>query len=213
MTQHWWIQTWVTDQRHSIQVKDSNVLSCVTLKFNRWPWKSIRHIFYATSFFVHHFIAINQFKLELQSKNAQCWSKLALFLSPVALKFDWWPWKKNKSTSGMCNTPWLALISIQQQHWIPFLELKWWPYVLEGQGQWLPFSIPAKSIPRCKVSRGQAKFPRILSQNGKNDLKGQGQWPPFSIPVKSIPGWNVWCKLGDSSPNLSGVIAQTSLIS
>ena len=32
---------------------------------------------------------------------------------------------------------------------------------------------------------GQTKFPRILSQNGQNDL--EGQWPPFSIPAESIP--------------------------
>ena len=35
---------------------------------------------------------------------------------------------------------------------------------------------------------GQAAFPRILSQNGQNDLEGQGQWPPFSIPAASITG-------------------------
>ena len=39
-----------------------------------------------------------------------------------------------------------------------------------------------------ELSCRQTKFPRILSQNGQNDLEGQGQWPPFSIPAKSIPG-------------------------
>ena len=34
----------------------------------------------------------------------------------------------------------------------------------------------------------QAKFPRILSQDGQNYLEGQGQWPQFSIPAESIPG-------------------------
>ena len=43
-----------------------------------------------------------------------------------------------------------------------------------------------------KLSCGQAKFPRILSQNGQNDLEGQGQWPLFSIPTESIP----WCMFG-----------------
>ena len=37
------------------------------------------------------------------------------------------------------------------------------------------------------LSRGQAKFPRILSQNGQNDLEDQGQWPPLSKPAESIP--------------------------
>ena len=41
----------------------------------------------------------------------------------------------------------------------------------------------------------QAKFPRILSQNGQNDLEGQGQWPPFSIPAESIPGRMFWAHL------------------
>ena len=84
-----------------------------------------------------------------------------------------------------------------------FLELKRWPNL---EGQWPPFSIPAERIPRCifganlvilaqihhKLSQWQAKFPRILRQNGQNYLEGQGQWPPFSIPAQSIPG----CMLG-----------------
>ena len=42
----------------------------VTLKFDGWPQKTIGHLFYATSSFVHHFVAIGEFKLELQSGNA-----------------------------------------------------------------------------------------------------------------------------------------------
>ena len=34
------------------------------------------------------------------------------------------------------------------------------------------------------LSLGQAKFPRILSQN---DLEDQDLWPPFSLPTESIP--------------------------
>ena len=40
-----------------------------------------------------------------------------------------------------------------------------------------------------ELSRGQAEFPRILSQN---DLEEQGQWPLFSIPTESIQ----WCMFG-----------------
>ena len=43
-----------------------------------------------------------------------------------------------------------------------------------------------------KLSRGQVEIPRILSQNGQNDLEGQSQWPLFSIPTESIP----WCMFG-----------------
>ena len=42
-----------------------------------WPWnlmddqkKTIGHLFYATLSFSHHFIAIGEYKLELQSGNA-----------------------------------------------------------------------------------------------------------------------------------------------
>ena len=34
------------------------------------PKKTIGHLFYATSIFLRHFVAIGEFKLELQSGNA-----------------------------------------------------------------------------------------------------------------------------------------------
>ena len=53
--------------------------SRVTFKLDRWPWKTIGHLFYATSSFVHHFVPIAEFKLELQSGNAQFRSKSTIF--------------------------------------------------------------------------------------------------------------------------------------
>ena len=73
--------------------KSAIFLSCVTLKFDGWPWKTIGHLFYATLSFVHHFKAIGEFKQKLRSGNAQFGSKSAIFLSCVTLKFDGWPWK------------------------------------------------------------------------------------------------------------------------
>ena len=67
---HEWIQTGVTVRKCSIWVKICNFLSSVTLKFDGWPWKTIGHLFYVASSFVHHFIAISGFKLELQSGNS-----------------------------------------------------------------------------------------------------------------------------------------------
>ena len=67
---HGWIQTEVTVRKRSIRVRIDDFLSHVTLKFDRWPWKTIRHLFYASSSFVHHFISIIEFKLKLQSGNA-----------------------------------------------------------------------------------------------------------------------------------------------
>ena len=49
--------------------------------FEKWPWKTIGHLFYAASTFVHHFIANGEFKLELQSGNAQFGSKSTIFLA------------------------------------------------------------------------------------------------------------------------------------
>ena len=50
--------------------------SCVTLKFDGWPSKSIGHLFYVTSSFVQHFV--------------QKW--LSWFVTSVTLTFDLWPW-------------------------------------------------------------------------------------------------------------------------
>ena len=61
---HQGIETEVTVQKRSIWVKISNFLSRVTLKFDRCPWKTIGHLFYVASSFVHHFTAISEFKLE-----------------------------------------------------------------------------------------------------------------------------------------------------
>ena len=56
---HRWIETEVTLQKHSIRVKNGDFfLSCVTLKFDGWPWKTIGHLFYTTPSFVHHFKSI-----------------------------------------------------------------------------------------------------------------------------------------------------------
>ena len=61
--------------------KICNFLSRVTLKFDGWPLKTIGQLFYIVSSFVHHFIGISEFKVELQSGNAQFWSKLSIFLT------------------------------------------------------------------------------------------------------------------------------------
>ena len=76
-----WIQTGITSQKPSIQVKfTDNFLPCVTLKLTEDLEKTIGHLFYATSSFVYHFIIINQFKLELQSVNANLGQNLWFFV-------------------------------------------------------------------------------------------------------------------------------------
>ena len=69
---HWWIQTGFTVRMRPIWVKFDHFVSLVTLKFNGWPGKIMGHLSYTTSSFVYHFIAIGEFKLELQSGNAPC---------------------------------------------------------------------------------------------------------------------------------------------
>ena len=62
-----------------------DVLYRVTLKFDGWPWKTIGHLSFAVSSFVQHFIAIGEFKLELQSGNAHFGSNSTIFRAV-------WPW-------------------------------------------------------------------------------------------------------------------------
>ena len=82
---HRWIQAGVTVRKRPIWVKIIDFFSRVTLQFDVWLWKIIGHLFYATSSFVHHFVAIGDFKLELQSGNAQFGSNSTIFTAA-------WPW-------------------------------------------------------------------------------------------------------------------------
>ena len=66
-------------RKRTIWVKIGDVLSRVTLKFYGWPWKTIGHLSFAVSSLVQHFIAISEFKLELQSGNAQFGSNWTIF--------------------------------------------------------------------------------------------------------------------------------------
>ena len=82
---HWWIKSGVTVRKRLIWVKIDAFFSRVTLKFDGWPSKTIGHLFYATSSFVQHFVAIGEFKLELESGNTQSGSNATLFRAV-------WPW-------------------------------------------------------------------------------------------------------------------------
>ena len=76
---HRWIQAGVTVRKRPIWVKINDFVSRVTLQYDVWHWKTIGHLFYATSSFVHHFVAIGDFKLELQSGNAKFGSNSTIF--------------------------------------------------------------------------------------------------------------------------------------
>ena len=79
------IQTGVTVRKRPIWVKFDDFFSRVAFKFDGWPWKTIGHLFNATSSLVHHFVAIGVFKLELESGNAQFGSNSTIFRAV-------WPW-------------------------------------------------------------------------------------------------------------------------
>ena len=83
---HGWIQTGVTVRKCSNRVKIDDDLSCVSLKFDGWPWKTIGHLFYVASGSVHHFTAISEFKLELLARNTQFGSKSMFFFVPCDLE-------------------------------------------------------------------------------------------------------------------------------
>ena len=82
---HWWFQISVTVRKRSIRVKIDDFFSRVTLKFDVWPSKTIAHLFYATSSFVQHFVAIGEFKLELQSGKPNL-GQIRWFLEPCDLE-------------------------------------------------------------------------------------------------------------------------------
>ena len=56
----------------------------------KYTWKTIGHLFYANTSFVHHLVAIGEFKLELQSGNAQSRSNSTIFRAvwPCNMTYD-----------------------------------------------------------------------------------------------------------------------------
>ena len=132
---HWWIQTGFTVQKRSIRVEIGGMLSRVTLKFDGRPWKTIGHLFYAISSFVQHFVAIGEFKLELQSGNAQSGSNSMIFraVRPWNLTDDL---AKQQGTSSMLLQS-LCIISYPLVN----LNLSYSPETLNSD-QNLPFFKP-----------------------------------------------------------------------
>ena len=85
----WWehSQKGVTDRRTDGRT-DGQTDGQTENTICRAAWSQLKtkgHLFYATSSFVHHFVAIGDFKLELQSGNAQFGSNLTIFRAV-------WPW-------------------------------------------------------------------------------------------------------------------------
>ena len=123
---HRWIQAGVTVRKRPIWVKIIHFFSRVTLQFDLWPWKTKGHLFYATSSSVHHFIAIDEFKLELQSGNAQFGSNKMIFRAA-------WPWnltddlQQGKSEGfDSCDRPSNLKLDSNRQFFRPCDREIWW---------------------------------------------------------------------------------------
>ena len=110
---HWWIQTGVTVWKRLIWVKIDDFFRRLTLQFDGWPWKTIEHLFYGASSFVHHFVAIGEFKLELQSGNAHFGSNSTI-LEPCDLGI-WWMSLKNYRAPLLCYFKLCS--SFRSSHW------------------------------------------------------------------------------------------------
>ena len=80
--------------------KSTIYLSRVTLKIDGWPWITIGHLSNATSSVVHHIVAIGDFKMEIQSGNAQFGSKSTISRTvwPCNLTYDL---EKQQGTSSI----------------------------------------------------------------------------------------------------------------
>ena len=89
-----------------------NFSARVTVKFDGLPRKTIGYFFYSTSSFVHHFKSIGEFKLDLQSRNAQFGSKLVIC-------YPEWPWNlmddlENNRAPLLC---YFKLCAALRSHW------------------------------------------------------------------------------------------------
>ena len=93
--------------------QNRHFLSPVTLQFAGWPRKTIGHLSYAASSFVHHFKSIGEFKLELQSGKAQFGSNWQFF---VPCDFEIWRMtlENNRATFLYC----FKLCASLDSHWL-----------------------------------------------------------------------------------------------
>ena len=89
-----------------------NFSARVTVKFDGWPCKTIGHLFYATSSFVHHFLPIGEFKRELQSGNANL-GQIWRFLEPCDLEI-WRMTLQNNRAPLLC---YFKLCASFRSHW------------------------------------------------------------------------------------------------
>ena len=151
----------------------------MTLKFDGWPWKTIGHICYTVSSLVHHFKAMGEFKLELQSGSAQFRSKSAIFLSRVTLKFDGLPWK----TIGhlLYTTSSLCVISKPSVN----SNLSYSPETLNSRQNWQFFVLCDLQIWRMTLKNNRAP----LLSNIEPSAFHHHMWIQIGVTVRKRLSW------------------------
>ena len=120
-------------QSYHVSIMTTSLYSCqAPLHYSHI---TIGHLFFATSSFVHHSVAIGEFKLELQSGNAQSgswvhqsyvnsnwsYSRLSWVVTSVTLTFDLWPWP-------FAWTSLLSLVITPEN----FMMIGWWEHSQKG---------------------------------------------------------------------------------
>ena len=165
-------------RKRPIWVKIGDVLSDVTLKFDRWPWKTIGHLFNATSSFVHHFVAIGDSKLELQSGNTQFGSKSMIFRAVWPCNFTYDLEQGKSEGFESCDRP----IVRKRPIWVKIgdvlsrvtLKFDGWPWKTTGH-----LSFAVSSFVQHFIAIGEFKL-ELLSGNaqfGSNSTIFRAVWP------------------------------------
>ena len=168
---HQWIHTGVTVQKFSIWVKIGEFLSCVTLIFNGWPWKTIGNFFYTMSSFMHHFTAIREIKLDLQSGNTHLGQNQWLYV--LCDNEIWEMTLKNNRASLLCYfklcasfhshrwiltgvTVWKHPICFNIDHFLCCVTLKFdgWPWKTVGHFSYSVSSCVHHFIAICEFQLG-----------------------------------------------------------
>ena len=197
---HRWIQIGFTVRKRSIWVKIGNFLSCVTLKFDGWPCKTIGHIFCATSRFVYHFVPIGEFELELQSGNAQFGSNAMIFraVQPWNLTDDLGQGKSEGFES--CDRPrvrkrpiWVKIGDVLYR---VTLKFDGWHWKTIGH---LSFAVSSFVQHFIAIDEFKLKLQSWNAQFGSNSTIFRAVWP-----------WNLTYDL--QKGNLRDLIAATGLV-
>ena len=114
---HWWIQTGVTVRKRPIWVKIDDFFSRVTLKFDRWPWKTLNRVPLLSNIklcasFHHH--------MWIQT-GVSVRKPLSWVLTSMTLTFGLWPWP-------FAWTSLLSLVKTPEN----FMMIRWWEHSQKG---------------------------------------------------------------------------------